>query len=77
LREANSLKNYRLPNGCSIRIKDKIYSEEVPHALFEDEIYEFIEKFALAVARAKKQILTAYRSMLRTVICSHLFCLLI
>lgn len=35
-------------------IRDKIYNEEVPHALSEDEIRELIDKFALAVERAKK-----------------------
>lgn len=42
------------PTVAPSAIKDKIYSEEVPHALFEDEIYELIEKFVLAVERAKK-----------------------
>jgi 2,4-dienoyl-CoA reductase-like NADH-dependent reductase (Old Yellow Enzyme family) len=35
-------------------IRDKIFDEEVPHALSEDEIHELIDNFVLAVERAKK-----------------------
>jgi 2,4-dienoyl-CoA reductase-like NADH-dependent reductase (Old Yellow Enzyme family) len=42
------------PTVAPSPIRDKLYNEETPHALSEDEIYEIIGNFALAVERAKK-----------------------
>lgn len=42
------------PTVAPSPIRDKIYNEEVPHALSEAEIRELINNFALAVERAKK-----------------------
>jgi 2,4-dienoyl-CoA reductase-like NADH-dependent reductase (Old Yellow Enzyme family) len=42
------------PTVAPSAIRDKIYNEDVPHSLSEDEIYELIDKFVHAVVRAKK-----------------------
>ena len=42
------------PTVAPSPIRDKMYSEEIPHALSENEINEIIENFVLAVERAKK-----------------------
>jgi len=42
------------PTVAPSPIKDKMYNEEIPHALSEAEINEIIDNFVLAVQRAKK-----------------------
>lgn len=42
------------PTVAPSPIKDKLYNEDKPHELTEEEIYEIIENFVLGIERAKK-----------------------
>lgn len=42
------------PTVAPSAIRDKIYNEEKPHELTENEIYEIINNFVLSIERAKK-----------------------